>query len=183
MSMAALEKIIAGDSENWSFQAPNHLEADGWALACKLRGPGNADVPVTTSNVADPSTRSIKLTSAISATLIPGHYVRTIVATKDGERQTLQQDNFEVMPDLSTSIDPYDGRSNARKALDAIEAVLANRATKAQEELSIAGRRTKWTPIPDLLVLRDKYASIVAMEDSAAGIGPRKNKIHTVWTR
>jgi hypothetical protein len=54
-----------------------------------------------------------------------------------------------------------DGRSFVKQALDAIEAVLAKRATKDQERYVIevnGSRRELWrTPIGDLLKLRDRY--------------------------
>ena len=64
----------------------------------------------------------------------------------------------------------YDGRSHARKALDAIEAVLEGRATLDQEEYTIGGRSLKRTPVEQLIRFRQRYKQEVAGEDAAARI-------------
>ena len=53
--------------------------------------------------------------------------------------------------------DTADPRSHAKITLDAVEAVIEGRATKDQENYSIAGRSACRTPVADLLSLRDYY--------------------------
>ena len=57
-----------------------------------------------------------------------------------------------------------DDRTHAKKVLEAIEAVLENRAGKDQEEYSIAGRSLKRTPLDELYALRSKYRAEVFAE-------------------
>ena len=64
---------------------------------------------------------------------------------------------IEVLEDLSAISGVHDGRTHAKKVLDAIMAVLENRATKDQESYSIAGRTLSRTPLADLQTLRDRY--------------------------
>jgi hypothetical protein len=61
-----------------------------------------------------------------------------------------------------------DGRTHARKVLDAIEAVIEGRATSEVAEYQIAGRELRYIPIPELLQLRDKYRGEVLREDAAS---------------
>jgi hypothetical protein len=58
----------------------------------------------------------------------------------------------------------YDGRSDNQKALDAIEAVLARRATLDQQRYTINNRELWRTPIIELIKLRSFYAAAVARE-------------------
>lgn len=60
-----------------------------------------------------------------------------------------------------------DTRSQARRTLEAIEATLEGRSTSATAEYEIAGRKMKFIPVTDLLVLRDRYRVDVAREDAA----------------
>jgi len=52
--------------------------------------------------------------------------------------------------------------------LDAIEAVIENRATLDQESYQIGGRSLKRMPIADLMRLRQLYRAEVAGEEAAA---------------
>lgn len=162
--MAVPRKLVAGDSASWQISAPQHRAIDGWGRIFVLAGP-------TPLNFAVTSDDAIKITSAQSATLAPGRYSGAVIATKVDERQTLERFEFEVLPDPASQTEASDIRTQSRRILDAINAVIEKRATKGQDELSIAGRRIKNTPIADLLVLRDRYAVIVRNEEQGNKLG------------
>ena len=73
------------------------------------------------------------------------------------------------------------GDSHAQTVLDAIEAVIENRASLDQQSYTIAGRRLDRMPIADLLMLRDRYKAEVFKEEVeariAAGLGGSKRNI------
>ena len=84
-----------------------------------------------------------------------------------------------MLPDLATKSTGYDARTHARIVLDAIEAVIENRASKDQERYMIAGRELWRTPIPMLLKLRQTYRAEVKAQalaekiQSGTGVGGR----------
>lgn len=105
--------------------------------------------------------------SAIT-TLEPGNYTWVIEASASGNRWEVERGRCTVYPDPTTaSVDP---RSHARIVLEAIQAVIENRATKDQSSYTIAGRSLSRTPLPELLMLLDRYKGEVYREEQAARI-------------
>lgn len=88
-----------------------------------------------------------------------------ITRSADSERITIDSGSFEVLEnrDLST----VDSRSHNRKVLEAIRAVIEDRASKDQESYSIDGRSLSRTPISDLITLENRYAWRVKGEEDA----------------
>lgn len=113
----------------------------------------------------------VSIPAATSATYAPGVYAwqAFIERTADSERVTVGYGVWTVAADTAAD-QTTDQRSFARRALDAVEAVLEKRATTDQEEYSIAGRSLKHTPLPDLIVLRDKLKAEVRAEELAEQI-------------
>jgi hypothetical protein len=58
-----------------------------------------------------------------------------------------------------------DDRTHARKVLDAIEAVIENRATLDQQEYTIGSRHLKRMTAAELVAFREKYRGLVAQEE------------------
>ncbi len=109
----------------------------------------------------------VEVPSATTAVHTAGRYVwqAYIIRSADSERVLIGTGTVELVANRDSSA--ADPRSHARKVLDAIEAVLENRATVDQQEYSIAGRSLKRMPIQELLVFRDRYKSEVASEERA----------------
>jgi|GEM_PF-1630805 len=63
----------------------------------------------------------------------------------------------------------YDGRSEARIALDNINAVLANKATQDQQSYTIKGRTLQRYTVADLLKLRTFFVARVRKERGDSG--------------
>ena len=72
-----------------------------------------------------------------------------------------------MLVDLEAAGSSYDGRTHVKKTLDAIEAVLENRATKEIEESTIEGVMIKRIPHEQLLVFRQKYLTWYRQEQAA----------------
>lgn len=113
----------------------------------------------------------VEVAAATTAGYTAGRYYWQlyIIRTADSERLLLGRGVLDVLKNQDAAA--TDPRTHARKVLDAIEAVLENRATKDQEEYSIgsggSSRSLKRTPIPDLNDLRDKYRAEVDAEERA----------------
>ena len=85
------------------------------------------------------------------------------------ERYEIDRGKVVISADFTAAAN-LDSRSHARVVLDAIEAVLENRATMDQEEYSIAGRSLKRTPVKDLMAMRERYAAMVKAEENKEAV-------------
>ena len=116
----------------------------------------------------------VEVASATTATYTKGNYnwVSYITRSSDsarikiGEGFTEIEDNFAT---TSTSV-----RSHAKKVLDAIEAVIENRASMDQSSMSIAGRSLSRLSIDELMTFRDRYRAEYLKEVKRARIKNKK---------
>jgi hypothetical protein len=164
-------QMIAGDSLRLAVPSGDYPESAGWAVALVLQALAGGD-PVTVAATADGEDWAVAVTSAVSTAFDPGPYRYMIAATKDGDRSTIDSGQIEVLPDPAKTA--QDQRSPARRALDAIDAVLENRASSEDMKFTFAdGRALDKVPHADLLALRKHYARIVARE-ATKGRGPKR---------
>lgn len=163
---SAPSEIRAGDSYTWQISLADYLASAGWTLKYRLiSSAGKFDIESDASG----DDHLVTIAAAVSATYAAGTY--TLIAYVEGgsaERYTLDSTTITVLPDLAAATVATDTRSHARKALEAIEAVLEGRAARSDEEYTIdiggSRRSVKSTPIADLIKARNYYAQIVSAE-------------------
>lgn len=145
---------------NFTASATLPAYADGWDVLLYLRGPSAVDMTAT----QDGNVFTFSASAAVTSAWQPGEYAYSIRATNGGDVVELASCRVTVLPDLVAAGEGHDARSEYRKALEAIEAVLAKRASLDQERYRINNRELYRTPIADLLKLRAFYAQKVAEE-------------------
>lgn len=168
------DKLRAGDTWQWRRDdLSGDYPAPTWTLTyyCK-----SADDSFAITAAADGVSFSVSVPSATTTAKRTGLYA-IVGSVSDGtNRFEVYRGRFEVLPDFSSD-GLADPRTHVRKVVEAIEAVLENRATQPQEELTISGLMLRRTPIPDLLKLRDKYRAELVREEAASdlarGVGGR----------
>lgn len=164
-------QIIAGDSLRLVIASGDYPASAGWAVALVLT-PMAGGTPVSVNGSEAGGEWIMALSSAASDDLAAGRYRYLIAATKEGDRTTIEHGQVEVLANPADNA--TDLRSPAQRALDAIDAVLANRASSEDMEFTFEdGRALKKVPHADLLALRRHYARIVARE-IGKGRGPRR---------
>ncbi len=94
---------------------------------------------------------------------------------KIGEGFTEVQDNYAT---TTASV-----RSHAKKVLDAIEAVIENRATMDQSSMSIAGRSLSRLTVDELMLFRDRYKTEYLKEVKKARIKNNKDSGNAIKVR
>ena len=105
-------------------------------------------------------------------------YTLRAVDAATGDMVEVECGQVTITPDLVNAAVGFDGRTPNQIALDAIEAVIAQRATLDQERYRINNRELYRTSIPDLLKLRDHYVRLVKREqDIACGRNPFGNTV------
>lgn len=171
------EDLIAGD--RWAWKKTDLTEyGTGYTLTYELTLNGGA-APITLTATYSGGEYLVEVAAATTAAYTAGDYSWSALMTRDSdsERVRVGAGTLTVKPDPAVSA--ADPRTHARKALDAIEAVIENRATKDQESYSIAGRSLSRMNIADLLTFRDRYRAEVGREEDAEkiakGLGTGKN--------
>lgn len=164
------QTLTAGDRWLWK---RTDLGADyppaSYSLKYALRRHDTgAEIEITASESG--SDYLVEVASATTANHSAGFYAwqAYIIRTSDSERVLIGSGTLEVLANRDTA--QTDPRTHARKVLDAIEAVMENRASVDQQEYSIAGRSLKRTDLNDLIVLRDRYRAEVLAEERAERI-------------
>lgn len=173
--------LIAGDSLEIIKRYIDFPASAGWALKLRLVPVAAALVPIELAADASEDTFKIIAGSGTTSGWAPGLYNWSLQVSKDDYRQTLDQGQLTIRPDPATLTAGSDTRGHLEKVIAAIEAMIENRASRTEQEYTIADRAIKHIPIPELLVWRDRYKFQLAQEKAGASGKPigRGRKIYT----
>lgn len=164
--------MVAGDSLSVEFgtAATDYPASEGWGAALVLV-PEAGGTPLSITCTGGVTSWLALITPTQSAALVAGSYVYSLRASKSGERKTIVKGSIEVLPDLVAN---QDQRSKFQRILDAIDAVLENRASSSDLRVRFEdGREIERVPHADLIKLRDYYARKVANEKHGR-TGPKR---------
>ena len=187
------------DSTNYLDTEPNELQlGDFWAWK---RTDLSTDYPTASYalsyefNLVDGSTVSnfsltetesnneyiIEVSNTTSYTAGEYNWIAYITRSSDSARIKLSEGFTEIQENYATTTSSV--RSHAKKVLDAIEAVIENRATMDQSSMSIAGRSLSRLTIDELLQFRDRYKAEYLKEVKKARIKNKKDSGNTIKIR
>jgi hypothetical protein len=182
--------IRAGDTTRW-VEAPfrgnlgEPITAATHSLTFYIRGAAGQGATVQGTPTAE------EWSFAFTPDLTAGAYFWQAVAVEadSAEQTTAGAGQLEILPSLAFTGTPdaYDGRSQARKDLDACQAAIrAMVGGGAVAEYTIGNRRLKKMELADLLALESKLKADVVREERAMmianGLGdPRK--VYVRFTR
>jgi hypothetical protein len=187
------------DSTNYPTSEPNELQlGDFWSWK---RTDLSTDYPTasyslsyefnlvegsTAANFTLTATESndeyiIETSNTTSYTAGQYNWVSYITRSSDSARIKLSEGFTEIQENYATTTSSV--RSHAKKVLDAIEAVIENRATMDQSSMSIAGRSLSRLTIDELLQFRDRYKADYLKEVKKARIKNKKDSGNTIKVR
>jgi len=187
------------DSTNYPTSEPNELQlGDFWAWK---RTDLSTDYPTASYalsyefNLVDGSTAAnftltatesndeyiIEVSNTTSYTSGEYNWVAYITRSSDSARIKLSEGFTEIQENYATTTSSV--RSHAKKVLDAIEAVIENRATMDQSSMSIAGRSLSRLTIDELLQFRDRYKAEYLKEVKKSRIKNKKDSGNTIKVR
>lgn len=153
----------AGDTIQWSKSLPDYPASAGWVLKYALRGvSGSIDITCTASGP-----------SYLASGILPataGEYTLQGFVTNGAEKHTIYSGKIKLTPDISAVSGTYDGRSHAKRVLDAIESVIEGRATRGDQELTIDGTRLVRMTAEQLKLLRTYYRNEYNAEQRAENV-------------
>jgi hypothetical protein len=162
-------QLRAGDTWKWrreDFAAD--YPASSWALTYRFK---NAAGGFEVVAAADGDQFAVTVAAATSAGYAAGKYAWVAWVESGAEEYTVDNGTLEVLVDLRAGLATaaVDGRSHARKMLDALEAALEGKATASQVDMiqyAIADRSVMRKP-ELLMEWRDKYRVEVRAEEAA----------------
>lgn len=164
--------MVAGDSLTVEFgsASTDYPASQGWSAALVLV-PEAGGTPLSIACTSGATSWIAQITPTQSAALAAGVYVYSLRASKSGERKTILKGSIDVLPDLVANTDQ---RSKYQRILDAIDAVLENRASSSDLRVQFEdGREIERVPHADLIKLREYYARKVASEKRGR-TGPKR---------
>ncbi len=109
------------------------------------------------------------------------NWVSYITRTSDAARVKLAEGYVEVQDNYATTSASV--RSHAKIVLDAVKAVIENRATMDQSSMSIAGRSLSRMSIDELFTLKDRYQAEFDKEVKKAKIKNGQSSGTTILTK
>lgn len=175
--------VVVGDTVRWrktidSFAIDDETDIepieDSYTLKYTLQGPSKISITAT----VDGDDYLVNEAASTTASWTPGSYLWTAFLSKGSDRYRIDSGRIEIKKDFEV-VSAHDTRTHAQKALEAIEAVLENRAGSEVLNYTIAGRTVSKIPHTELMTLRDRYRQErqreVDAEKLANGIGGGNN--------
>ncbi len=181
MAIATTEPTVltAGDTASWQKTLSDYPADAGWVLSYTLI---NATTKISITASSAGADHLVSVLAATTANWAAGDYDLLGVATKATERYAVATARVTIKPNLA-ALTTYDGRTSARKMLEAAEAAYQDYLTNNQghvAEYEIAGRRMKFRSSGEIWQQIEKLRAMVRTEDNAAriaaGLAP-KNKL------
>jgi hypothetical protein len=151
------QKLTAGDTWQWD-ESIAEYPASTWTLTFYFSGPAPFNI-VASPNGAD---FAISVTAIVTADYTAGDYQWVARVSNGTQVTSVDTGQLILLPDLS-DVDA-DHRSFNRRALEALQAVIENRATTDQLSFTIAGRSLTRMSWDELLRAYDRFRLEVASE-------------------
>lgn len=191
-SMKFPQKFRAGDFIQWRLNATtdnfnNPISSPEWTVIYYFRT--NTDfIGATATSTAHSDGFQFNLASDVTETFSTGFWYYQAVANKSGaEKQTIASGKFEVLPNLTFSGNnpqALDGRTQAQKDFDAIEAAIrAIYNGGVVQEYKIGNRDVKKYDLSELIILRDRLKAILVREKKAETIANGLGNPHNLYIR
>ena len=162
---------LAGDYSPSAFALTYEFHSD-------VGGGGTKKFTITATE-AD-NTYYIEVGSSTTASYTPGDYVWEAYITRSSDSERIMVDSGRTKITINLANTNADLRSHAKKVLDAIEAVIENRATIDQSSMSIAGRSLSRMNIDELINFRMQYKTEYLKEIKLARIRNKQGSGNTV---
>jgi hypothetical protein len=148
-------KFYSGDSVTWAETLADY-PAPTWALTYYFAQAAETPIPLLCS--ANGTEHVLSMSATHTALMNYGAWKWTSRATSGTASVVVGSGHFTIIPDPTK---PYDHRSHAEKALEAITATLEGRLTESVTEYTIDGVMCKHMTHEELLKLYTSYKAMV----------------------
>lgn len=176
------KQITAGDSISWKVTYSDYRPSQGWSLAY-LIVTSLANHAISTTDSSD--SYLVALASADTTSYNPETAKLVGYATKGSDRITVYSDDICINRNLVDITPGTDTRSDAKKALDAVESSFLTLGSKAwTQSYTIGDKSVTFRNFDEFMKFYNNLRAIVAKENAAADLkaGRRpKNRILAVY--
>lgn len=164
-------EILTGETLQWERDFEDY-PADEWTVTYYVRGAGTG---FDAAGTADGDTHQFTVSATTTGAMTAGRYDFQAFAVKGSEKYLVDSGRIIVkasLAALTSTSTTYDGRTQAKKILDAIDALMLGKASLDQQKYLIATgvpgftsqREAERIDPEQLLALRKYYARIVRRE-------------------
>jgi len=175
--------LIAGDTWLWSESVPLYPASEGYVLAYALVKTGTL---VVLTSSADGDSHSFTIAAATTAGYAAGSYSWTAYVTKTTERYTVGSGVLEIKPNLAAQSAGYDGRSQARIILDALQSAYQTYISNGSghvAEYQIAGRMMKFRNVGEIITQINYWKAEVKAEERREAIANGQSPANRLLVR
>lgn len=182
-----LNQLVVGDTWSFAVSATDYPASAGWTLTIYLtpRFTSPAQTQIQLTSTAEGDSHRFAQPAAATASFKSGRYGYATRASKGAEVYTLDATEWggevELLPDPSTLEQGADGRTQAQRALDELNAALATyTGTNGHvSEYEINGRRMRFRSTKEITEMIDHWQKQRAAEIRADAVArgmadPRK---------
>ncbi len=142
----------------------------------------NSTNKITIPAAASGDDFAVTVAAATTAGYTAGDYAYQAIVTSGSDSYLAEEGSVTLQPGFA-ALTTSDRRSHAKKVLDAIEALLENKAGEDQQQIMIAGRQiTTFSPF-ELLRFRDRYRAEYQRELRAERVARGESGGRTIKTR
>ena len=180
MSSNMLAELIAGDTLDFLDVVPGYPATAGWSLKYRMAPRTVGAAVVTLIATAQGADYRVQAAPAITAAWVAGYYTWARWVEKTAARQSLGDGQLLVKPDPALLAAGYDGRSQARKALDDAKAAFAAWSPTSRR-YKIGDREMEFNAAGDIIKLITYWEQQVQNEDLLAGRAERVSR--RIYTR
>jgi len=172
------DEIVAGETLVWTRNLSEYPPAT-WTLSYEFRGAGSFTITAT----ASAGLHSVSVPFATTDAYPVGDYWWSSYVTDGTSRYRVDTGQAKVVKDFSDATAGFDGRSHAQRTLDAIEAMIEGRATKADTSITIGDRSIKRLSPAELVQWRSVYRAEVKAEKKALRRKRGLDTQNSVWVQ
>ena len=177
------DTIVVGDRLLWRRDdLANTYSPSSFSLTYEFHedsgGGGSHKFAITATEADD--TYYVEVASATTASYADGDFIWNAFITRSSDAQRIRVDTGRTTVVKNLANTNADLRSHAKKVLDAIQAVLENRASVDQSSFSIAGRSLSRMSVDELLTFRDRYKVEYLQEIKEARIKNKQRSGNTI---
>ena len=169
--MNAPKTITAGFDVEWD-ESLAEYSAETYGLSATLILTSSGATRITVAATANGTDFSFSIPASSTANYTAGDYKLYLYATLGSSKYLIGTQDVEIKANPLTATG--DQRSHTRKVLDAIDAVLENRATQEYASMSINGYSITQLSPAELLKLKDHYEAKLKQEQNAEGMAAGK---------
>jgi len=180
------ETLVVGD--RWVWKRPDLVSdypTDQYALTyefhCDSGGGGNHKFTITATETTDAYIVEVDSSTTAAYNAHQYKWYAYITRSSDSERVAVDSGITTLVANYADT--NADLRTHAKKVLDAVQAVIENRATIDQSSFSIAGRSLSRMSIDELHSLRDRYEAKYNKELQKAKIRNNKPTGNTIGVK